>query len=414
MNSFKIALHHLIAKPLSTALSTLLMALGIAIVSLLLLLGQQLEEKFKNNLRGIDMVLGAKGSPLQLILSAVYQIDAPVGNISLAEARQSTQNPLVKMAIPISMGDNYQGYRIVGSTAQYVTHLQGRMAEGRLFGQAMECVIGAQVAQTTGLRVGDSFDGAHGLDGEGEVHKGSAYRVVGILAANNSVLDRVVVTPLESIWAVHEHSEEPQNVIESLGAPHDEADHDHTEAADDKREITAMLVQFRNPMALMVLPRNINSNTKLQAALPSIEINRLFDLLGLGLSTLQAIAWVIMVVSGLSMFVALYNSLKERRYEMALMLSMGATRIKLFGMLLLEGLLIAVAGFLAGMLISRAALGYMAGWATQDFRYDFEVWTLLPAEWVLLAGALLIGFLAAALPALQIYRVNISKTLADG
>jgi putative ABC transport system permease protein len=406
MNVFKIAYKNLFDKPLSSCLSVLLMALGIGIISLLVLLGQQLEDKFKNNIKGVDMVIGAKGSPLQLILASIYQIDSPTGNISLEEANQITRNPLVKETIPLSMGDSYSGYRIVGSTAKYLNHFEAKTTEGRFFEAPLECVVGIKTAQNLGLTVGASFVGTHGYDQEGHAHEEQKYKVVGILGTTNSVLDQLIVTPLESVWAVHEEHE---------GEHHNEEgeEHHHDEPQAPKREITAMLVKFRNPMGMLAIPRNINANTTMQAALPSIEINRLFDLMGLGISTLQLIALVIIIVSGLSVFVSLYNSLKERKYEMALMLSMGATRAKLFVMLLLEGLMIALLGYVLGIFLSRLALFVLGKSADKNFHQSFDVLSLHPLEISLFLAAIAIGVLAAALPSLSIYKINISRTLAQ-
>ena len=166
-----------------------------------------------------------------------------------------------------------------------------------------------------------------------------------------------------------------------------------------------MLIKFRNPMGMM-LARGINSNSKLQAALPNIEINRLFSLLGVGVETLRGLAIVIMLISGISVFVSLYNSLKERRYEMALMLSMGATRAQLFGMLLLEGLVLALIGFGLGILFSRVGLWLFSGSVSVEYHYNLAAFGILPEEWILLGVAMLIGLLAAALPALGVYRMK--------
>ena len=173
-----------------------------------------------------------------------------------------------------------------------------------------------------------------------------------------------------------------------------------------------MLIKFRNPMGMM-LARGINQNSKLQAALPQIEINRLFELLGVGIENLQKLAIAIMLIAGISVFVSLYNSLKERRYEMALMLSMGATRTQLFGMLLLEGLALALIGFVLGVLLSRIGVLLFSARVESQYHYDLKSLTILPEEWLLLAGAIGVGILAAALPALGIYRMNISRTLAE-
>ena len=417
MNLFKISTNNLKDKPLTTSLSILLMALGIAIISLLLLAGKQIEEKFTRNVAGIDMVVGAKGSPLQLILASIYQIDSPTGNISMEEANRLTRSPLVKSTIPLSMGDSYQGFRIVGSNERYLAHFQAEFETGKVFSKAMEIIVGSRVAKNLGLKVGDAFSSQHGFDKEGEAHKEKQFKVVGVLKTTNSVLDALMITPLESVWAVHdEHHEEEAgkgaNALKLLEEEQPQADEEHHHEEDSK-EITSLLVKFRNPAMGMMMARSINQNSTLQTATPAIEINRLFALLGVGVDALKWIALVIIIVSGLSVFVSLYNSLKERKYEMALMLSMGASRTKLFLLLLLEGLIISVIGFIIGIFLSRLGLWILSENVEQNFHYDFNVLSLLTEEFYLFLGALFIGLLAAAIPSLGIYNINISKTLAD-
>lgn len=417
MNLLKISTNNLKDKPLTTFLSILLMALGIAIISLLLLAGKQIEEKFSRNVAGIDMVVGAKGSPLQLILASIYQIDSPTGNISMDEANRLTRSPLVKSTIPLSMGDSYQGYRIVGSNEKYLEHFQAEFEIGKVFSQAMEMVVGSKVAKNLGLKVGDAFSSQHGFDGEGEAHKEKQFKVVGILKMTNSVLDALMITPLESVWAVHDEHHETEvgkgvNALKLLEEEQPQTDQEHHHEENSK-EITSLLVKFRNPAMGMMMARSINQNSILQTATPAIEINRLFALLGVGVDALKWIALVIIIVSGLSVFVSLYNSLKERKYEMALMLSMGASRTKLFLLLLLEGLIISIIGFIIGIFLSRIGLWIMSENVEQNFHYDFNVLSLLSEEFYLFLGALFIGLLAAAIPSLGIYSINISKTLAD-
>jgi putative ABC transport system permease protein len=428
MNLFRISWSNLKDKPLNSFLSGLLMTFGITIISLLLLLNKQLDDQFRKNIRGIDMVLGAKGSPLQLILSSIYQIDSPTGNIPMEEAEKLTRNPMIKTAIPLAMGDNYKSFRIVGTNKKYLDHFGSTVSQGRLFQKDLEVVIGPRVAQVTGLKLGDTFAGSHGLDEGGDVHGDTKYKVVGVLNASNTVVDQLVLTPVSSVWAIHNHGHEEDEAHEKHDEHHDEGtvhdeheeehhdegeaheEHDHDEEA--PREITSMLIKFRNPLGMMIA-RGINSNSKLQAALPNIEINRLFSLFGVGIETLRGLAIVIMLISGISVFVSLYNSLKERRYEMALMLSMGATRAQLFGMLLLEGLVLALIGFVLGIFVSRVGLWLFSNSVSSEYHYDLAAFGILPEEWILLGVAILIGLLAAALPAVGVYRMNISKTLAE-
>jgi len=385
------------------------MTLGIGIISLLLLLNKQLDEQFRRNIKGIDMVVGAKGSPLQLILSSIYQIDSPTGNISLNEAQKIMRNPLVKTAIPLSMGDNYLSFRIVGTNAKYPKHFEAKVADGRLFEKSMEATVGAKAARVAGLKVGDVFAGGHGFDNMDDVHGDKKYKVVGIFETNNSVIDQLILTDISSVWAIHEHAETPgqgANVTNLLMG-------DSTQTDDPSQEITSMLIKFRNPMGMVALPRFINENTKMQAASVAFEINRLFSMLGVGIDTLRAIALIIILIAGVSVFISLYNSLKERKYEMALMLSMGATRTKLFVMLLLEGIMLGVAGYVAGVLLSRVGLWLFSRAAESDYHYSFSDFSLLTEEIWLFVGAILIGILAAAIPSIGIYRINLSRTLAE-
>ena len=404
MNLLKISVANLKEKKLNSFLSALLLTLGIGMISLLLLLNKQLDEQFRRNIKGIDLVVGAKGSPLQLILSSIYQIDAPTGNVPLAEVNSLRKNPFVKTVIPLSMGDSYQGFRIVGTTPKYTEHFQAKVAQGNLYNASMEVTIGSKVARNTQLKIGDTFSSSHGLDADGDVHGNRKYVVKGIFEPNGSVVDQLILTRLSSIWDIHEHAEENHQTEKHTSVPEHE---------DEGKQVTSALVQFRNPMGLMTIPRQINENTSMQAALPSIEINRLFSLLGVGIETLRALALVIIIIAGVSVFISLYNSLKERKYEMALMLSMGATRTKLFLMLLLEGLMLAIIGFIAGILLSRVGLWLFSRAAEQDFHYSMRQFGILPEEIYLFFAALFIGLLAAALPSLGIYRLNISRTLAE-
>lgn len=402
---FKISWKNILDKKLNSFLCILLMTLGIAMISLLMLLGKQLQDKFAKNISGIDLVVGAKGSPLQLILSSVYQIDNPTGNVYLDDVAAIAQNPLVKEMIPLSMGDNYQGFRIVGTNKKYFEHFKTKIASGKMFKGNLEVVLGASTAQNANLKVGDTFASSHGLDSEGEKHAESNYKVVGVLEYNNSVVDNVILTSLNSVWSIHEHKEEH----------HEEGEEPHEEEAVDstiKREITSAIIKFRSPMGMMTMPRNINQNSKLQAAVPAIEVNRLFELLGIGIEGLQFLAAVIMLISGISVFVSLYNSLKERKYEMALMLSMGASRTRLFLMLLLEGIILSLLGFIAGIALSRIGIYLISNALSKKFHFDVSQFSLQTGEIYLFVGALLVGILAAAIPSIGIYRINISKTLA--
>ena len=320
MTIFKLSWRNLVASPLNTILSLLLMSLGVGIISLLILLNNEMKQQVKNNLKEIDMVVGAKGSPLQLILSSVYHIDNPTGNIPLSSIKNLKKNRLVDLVIPLSYGDSYEGFRIVGSTHDYIDLYNAEIKEGRSWEGGFEVVIGSEVAKIHNLQIGDNFYGSHGLLKGGHVHDNYAYTVVGILNFSGTVIDKLILTDYQSVWNVHNKDD------------------------DSEMEITAALFKFKNPSALIKLPRQVNETTNLQAAVPVFEMNRLINLLGVGFNSIQFIAVVIMIVSGLSIFISLYNSLKRRSFELALLRVHGASRWQLVQLIQLEALFLSVLG----------------------------------------------------------------------
>ncbi len=384
-------------------LSVLLFMLGTAVISLLLLVQHGISGKLDRDLQDIDAVVGAKGSPLQLVLSAVYHVDAPTGNINYDDLLASTRGPLVEQVIPLAYGDGYRGYRIVGTTTDYITKYNGELAQGNIFSTAMEVVLGAKVANNTGLKTGEHFAGNHG--GDGDAHE-EPYTVAGILKPTGTVLDFLILTPVESVWQVHAHQDK---TVDENGKRSHAADTAESTSAD----ITAALIKYRSPMAIMTFPRMINAQTNFQAVNPTLEINKLQSLMGVGVDTLKAIAGVIMLVSAFSVLIMLYNRLKERRYELALMRTMGASRWLLAVLLLAEGLILSLAGVLLGLLISRGILLLLsqAGSLNQQIPFTFA---LLPQELVLIGVTLLLGLAAAIIPAIAAFRLNIAKTLGDG
>jgi putative ABC transport system permease protein len=455
MNILKLAWKNIVAKPLSMLLTLVLFGLGIGLTAFLLLVSNQLEEKFEKNLGGINLVIGAKGSPLQLILCNMYHIDVPTGNISLKEARPflNPRHPFIEKAYPLSLGDSYKGYRIVGTDTSFIGLYKGVVNQGKIYQNTFEVTIGATVATQAGLKVGSQFKSNHGLvyDDEGgsdstksltHTHE-QTFSVVGIFAPTGSVLDQLIVTPTASVWAVHEgHDHEAADEHDHEG--HDHADHDHeghdhhdheghdhhdheghnhaaTEGGaktlfeeSDEKEITSILLKFKsNNITTLNMARNINENTEMQAASPAIEINRLYSMMGVGENALRSLAYLIIFVSGLSIFISLFSSLRERQYELALMRVMGASRGRLFLQIVSEGLLLALFGFVFGVGLAHVAMQILAGYMTDTYRYAFTGWTFLAAEWGLLLGALLIGFVAAMIPALRAYQTNISKTLSN-
>ena len=234
MSWLRLALANLLLSPLTSLVNILLMALGTASIALLILAGQQVSETLTRDARGLDLVVGAKGSPAQLILSAVYHADLPPGNIALADARPWAEDSRVSLAAPLALGDSFRGFRIVGTTPEYLELLNASVARGRVWQEPMQAVIGAAVARASGLRLGEYFSGAHGFSGEGRAHDTQPYRVVGILKASGAVVDRLVLTSLESVWTLHGHGEA---AVAAHDSEHeDELEHGHENELEHGRE----------------------------------------------------------------------------------------------------------------------------------------------------------------------------------
>jgi putative ABC transport system permease protein len=399
----------------------MLLSLGVAVISLVLVVSHQLQQQFNKNSKGIGMVIGAKGSPLQLILSSIYQIDAPTGNIKKYEADAIAKHRLVKFGIPLSFGDNYKGYRIVGTTTDYFNHFEAIAESGHLPHATMEVAVGAIAAANLELKVGNTFYGAHGFDDAGHVHDELAYRVSAVLAYNNSVVDNLILTPLESVWDMHashnheaEHEQHQEHHHEhEHGHEHEhEHTHEHETKVDSTAEITAMLIGFKSPLGAIQLPRYINENTNMQSALPAIEINRLFGLLGIGFSAIQALALVLLIISGLSIFIALYTAIKERKYELAVMRTLGATRAQLLQLVLLEGFWLSSIGLVVGFILSKVALLILMQLFGSSLHIQLQLFSVESGEWLLIPAIFGIGLFSALIPALQAQKLDISKLLS--
>ena len=433
----KLAWKNIWFKPLNTVLSVILLTASVAIISLLILLQEQFEKQFSSNIDGVDLVIGAKGSPLQLILSSVYQVDAPTGNISYDEAKVWMKHPFVKTAIPLAFGDNYRGFKIVGTTPDYLEKYGAKVEAGKIFSKNFEVVIGSEIAKKLNIKVGDKFFGSHGDAEEGEVHEEFAYVVSGIASPTGKVIDNLILSNIQSVWAMHEghdheeHQENPghgeerhvhEEDEEHHHAEHGEEghihkegeEHHHDEISEEGKEITAVLIKFKNKMGFVLWPRLIAQNTDMQAASPAVEINRLFSLFGIGLQALQYLAYGIMLISGISIFIALYNTLKERKYEFALMRVSGASRTQLLGLVLFESLLLCITGFVLGTIVGRVGLLWISSTTEQDYKMTFDPFAFaLEKEGVLFLVTIFVGIIAALIPAIKAYRLNISKTLAN-
>jgi putative ABC transport system permease protein len=499
MYILRLALQKMASRPGSTLFSVLLFAIGISIISLIMLADRNLNQSIERNFSSIDLVIGAKGSPSQLILSSVLHADYPTGNINLQQAENLARSPHVRNAIPLALGDSYRGFRIVGAPVEYPAIYNAQLAAGDWYHQVLEVTLGANVARLTGLKTGDQFYGVHGFHEAGHAHPEFLYTVKGILQPGAGVIDNLILTPVSSVWKVHHHDHDCEHDHhhahddlcshdhdhahvhdENCSHDHDHAhascshdhhadcDHDHHncshaapeqdaifhQTADqrdadeikdpaiaairekldndedisfeemqlfqaymqqrdapahaDNREITAMLLQFRSPAGLIQLTRLINESTNLQAASPALEINRLMGLLSVGFDVFMTLAWIIIAISGINIFIHLWNTLRHGMQDIALMRVVGAGKMKVFLLLVFQGGLIAVAGWLAGIILSRIIWLFLP---SMDFLTDSSLVAFSAGELTLLIYALITGVIASLIPAWTAYNTDVHFTL---
>lgn len=398
MNTFTLAWRYLWSRPLTAALNVLLLALGLASMTFLTLVSDQLNKAFDRDLAGIDVVVGAKGSPMQLILSGVLHLDAPPGNVPLVQVQALRQHPMVNQVIPVSLGDSFAGYRIVGTTPDYLHLYKAELAQGKVWGQAMEVVLGATVAKKSGMQLGQTFAGSHGLGDGGQAHGATLFRVVGILAEQGGVLDRLILTDTASVWQVHED--------------HAAALHDHEQdESEAKREVTMALVTYKTPMAALSFPRYVNTQTNMQAAAPALEISRLLHMLGLGTEVLRAFAAVLLLTAGLSVLIALWSAVRERRPEMALLRMLGASPVKLASLIGCESLWLGLLATVVGLLLGQVFMAVLASALALNNSLLIGGMSWPQALWMIPCLALGVATLSALLPVLEAYRVSVLELL---
>lgn len=406
MNSAKLVRSFVFRKPLTWAFHVLALALGVAVVTALLLVSDGLNERFRRDLADIDLVIGAKGSPLQLILSTIFALDAPTGNIPLAEAERFSHHVLVRRAVPVSLGDNVHGFRIVGTTPAYADIYGAALAKGTWWKEPMFAVLGAETARKLRLSVGSTFVGEHGLAAGGEVHADNPYHVAGILKPTGAIIDRLALTDTASVWKVHEHE-----YAEHGAEPGETAPQIDTASGKPRREVTALLVSYKSVLGAVVVPQLVKRTADLQPAVPAIEVARLTRLMGTGSDVLQGFGLGLLVLAAFGFVVTLFSAVSQRAPELALLRTLGARPSLLFRLVTIEAALL---GLLAGV------VGLAIGWAAAQIAANATASTggpvlVLPPlglrDAAIVGGALGISLIAAIGPAIGAYRVDSARIL---
>ncbi len=393
---------------LATALSILLMSFAVALLCLLWNGSQQIQTNIERNMAGIDLVIGAKGSPLQLVLSSMYHIDAPTGNISIEEVSPflNPKHPLIEQVIPMSLGDAYKGMRILGTTADVADLYNLKLQKGTWFEHAFETVIGQQVVQNLGLNLGSQFHSSHGLVDDGMHTHEMDFKVVGILEACGCVMDDVLLVNAATYWLTHgEHAHGEDSIL------HQPIAHASDLQKYKEKDITSLLIKFKkhNNLSLQMGPA-INKNTNMQAAQPAYELSKLYALMQGFLDWIVYIAYGLIILAGLSILFTLLQSYQLQQNEFVQLRVMGVHPLQLVQFTLWQSVLLSLCSFFLGLIGSSLIMQIINTYVLTNPAYKLTfLWDSY--LWYILGFCLLIALLSSIFPAIKAYRTQIGTAL---
>lgn len=397
----------------STTITTLTAALAAGLVMSVFSIQAQSYTAFTGGPIGYDAVLGARGSQLQLVLNSVFHLETSPGNIPWSLYEELADDGRVELAIPYSTGDSYEGHRIVGTTDAMFRDLEYKEGQrfevqpgGRIFDPALgEAVLGSYAAQKTGLKVGSTFHPSHGVAEHGAESHHEEYVVTGVLEPTNTPADRVIWIPIEGIFRMGGH------VLR--GGGEDFEVHPHEDIPDEHKEVSAVMLKFKSPSAGFALDHEINREGK-EATL-AFPIGRvmaeLFEKLGWANRVLEFVAYLVVLVSAGAILAALYNTINERRRELAILRSLGASRRLVFTAIVAESSAIAFAGALLGFAVYGVVLFVAATVVRDQTGVVLELWTFHPAFLWTPVGMTSLGAAAGILPAFKAYSTDVASHL---
>ncbi len=413
MNAITLAIASIRSRVLHAGLCTISVMMGVALLCAIFLFSQNVAAGFARNAQGIDMIVGTKGSPLQLVLSSVYHADIPAGNITMNDYEDLKKNPRIRQAIPLALGDNFKGFRMVGTTLDYLKLYNAEFANGRGFAAPFETVAGAD----TGLRLGDKIALTHGFAADGDdVHDEFLYTITGVLKPTGTVLDKLLTTQIRSVQQLHEGHHHHHHHHHEDEDEHEHGHDAHEEEADRVHQITSVLLNVRSPVDLMNMPRHVNESSNLMAAVPSYEMARFAKSLGIGRQLIMILGAGFVLLSAFILWATLSSGLALRRYDLAVLRVLGATPWRLFHTVIAEALLISGVGALAGVVLGHV-ICYVAVISIESLRGLVLPEALFMPQAMdvgFVALGLGVGLLAALVPAVSAARTNIAGLLARG
>jgi len=388
------------SKPGATLATLFSLVLPTALAIVLLVVRFETEGALRKGAGHFDMIVGAKGGAMQLVLSSFYHLGMPAGNILYSDYQELAKDERIVQAVPIGLGDNYDGYRIVGTEA-HLFEVKGRdeevllkISEGRSFGaDTFEAVIGAQVASKTGLKIGDTFNGTHGLIqvAGAEVHTDFTYQVSGVLEPTGNSYDRAIYVPISAVWKVH-HAEDSIHQVFQSQAPM-------------LKEVTAVLVQLESAGLRLWMVDELKKKANL---MPAVPINEILSLSQIYLEPFQKLLFLVtggvIMVSCVVILLSLYQSVERRRPGLLVLRSLGAKRQELALMLFYEVFLLVCIGVLGGALVGHSIVKSLAKIVYDRTGLILDAWAIVPGEVVTLGSISLLLFILGSFPIVSLYK----------
>lgn len=396
---------------LSTVVTATSVGLAVGLLMSVFVIKDQTYRAFTASDAGFDGVFGARGSQLQLVLNSVYHLDQSTGNLRWSQYQQIKSHPAIERAIPISVGDNYEGFRIVGTVPELFTEHEYRegtkyaFGGGRVFDPARrEAVIGSFVARQTGLKVGDKFNTFHGLAFDPGAAHDDEFLVIGVLEPTNTPTDHVLWIPLEGYWRMSGHS------LKGTGEQFIPKPGRHI--PDEHKEVSAVLLVVGNPMQAKGLAYDVNAGSEATLAFPIGEtIARLFVRIAWVHNVLTLVAYLVVIVAAGSILASVYNSMNERRREFAILRALGARKATVFSAIVVESGTIALFGSVVGFAVYYILMG-VAAWLIRErvgvvvnFTEYHAVWTYTPL------GMTALGAISGIIPAIKAYATDVAENL---
>ncbi len=450
MSLWKIAWRSIQQRSLASLLTAISMALGVMLVVAVLVIYSVVHQAFHRGGEGYDLIVGpAKGSNLDLVFSSVFYVGQPITtlpySVYLDLYENRTESKSVRMAVPVCLGDTYQDKRVVGTTPAMLNDLtfygnqKYEFADGKNFTEKnfFDSVAGAAAAKQTGLKVGDKFRPTHEV-GEKSDDKHGAFTVVGILKPTGTPNDNALFVNIEGFYRVGGHAgkvgrallenkpeAKPGDKTEKLSEPeshakpdakseehHDEHD-EHDEVISEKqRQVSAVLVCTYQESQTRALAAEINKRKDAQAAIPSEEIFRLFEvIIGNIEVVLLVFAVMIVLVAGIGIMVSIYNSMNDRRHEIAIMRALGARRSTVMMVILLESILLSLGGGVLGLGLGHGLLAVAGPWIAEKVNLPLSMLQFRAVELILIPGLIVLASIVGYLPAVAAYRTDVGKSL---